>query len=78
MKKTTTAKKSPAKKVMKKYQEGGKTEDTVGKTVVKDRTDKEGIAKERAKGNTVYIPKPKPKTMKKGGTMKSYKKGGKK
>ena len=47
-----------------------------GKVVTKDRKDKEGIAAERAKGNTVYMPKPKsPKSsvMKKGGTVKCKK-----
>jgi hypothetical protein len=53
-------------KSVKKYQAGGKV-------VVKDRKDKEGIAAERAKGNTVYIPKPKPKAkalMQTGGATK--------
>ena len=55
--------KSVKKTSVKKYQAGGKV-------VVKDRKDTEGIAAERAKGNTVYIPKTKPKAkalMQKGG-----------
>jgi len=55
-----------------KMQAGG-SKDT-GKVVTKDRRDTEGIASERAKGNTVYSPKPKPKpVMKKGGATKKSK-----
>ena len=57
--------KTVKKTSVKKYQAGGKVKDT-GKVVVKDRKDKEGIEAERAKGNTVYIPKPKA-LMQKGG-----------
>jgi hypothetical protein len=64
--------KSVKKTSVKKYQAGG-SKDT-GKVVTKDRRDAEGIASERSKGNTVYIPKPKPKTvMKKGGATKKSK-----
>lgn len=55
MKKTKPVTKKAA---VKKYQKGGKTDDTLGKTVLKNRKDTTGIKTERAKGNTVYIPKP--------------------
>jgi len=66
--------KKVAKKTIKKYQKGDTVTGT-GNTVTKDRKDTKGIAEERAKGNTVYIPKPKPSTpkMKKGGTIKKKK-----
>jgi hypothetical protein len=58
--------KTVKKTSVKKYQAGG-SKDT-GKVVIKNRKDSEGIASERRKGNTVYIPKTKTKAlMQKGG-----------